>query len=281
MATNSYKLTIRQKIYRFFKAAADFFVAAVSLVLLSPLFAIVAIAIKADSKGPVFFAQERIGKNGKIFKCIKFRSMYTSAKHDVAGYEYADADTYITKVGAWLRKYSIDELPQLFNMLTFKMSLIGYRPSQQNETELNDARENYDMYQIRPGITGWAQVNGRDVLAAQPTKKAAFDNYYLEHFSLWLDIKIFFMTIFKVFRGADVKEGVIASAENKNESRGAVAATESITVTNRTGGSGRNVVAAINGAPSTEEKFFALEKERFCVSDPEDKIIRQKQQKIG
>lgn len=279
MATNSHKLTIRQKIYRFFKAAADFFVAAVSLVLLSPLFAIVAIAIKADSKGPVFFSQERIGKNGKIFKCIKFRSMYTSAKHDVAGYEYAEAGSYITKVGAWLRKYSIDELPQLFNMLTFKMSLIGYRPSQQNETELNDARENYDMYQIRPGITGWAQVNGRDVLAAQPTKKAAFDNYYLEHFSLWLDIKIFFMTIFKVFRGSDVKEGVIENDENKNESRGA-AATDMIAAGNRTGGSGRNVVAAINGAPSAEEKFFALEKERFC-SDTEDKIIRQKQQKTG
>ena len=214
---NSHKLTAWQKFYRGFKAVADFFIALISLILLSPLFIIVAIAIKVDSKGPVFFSHKRIGKNGKLFNCIKFRSMAQNARHDVAGYEYAEASAYITKVGAFLRKYSIDELPQLFNMLTFKMSLIGYRPSQENEKELNDAREGYDMYQIRPGISGWAQVNGRDILAANPTKKAEFDNYYLEHFSFWLDVKIFFMTIKKVFKGDDVEEGVISkekTAEN-------------------------------------------------------------------
>ena len=119
--------------------------------------------------------------------------MAQEARHDVAGYEYADVQSYITKVGKFIRKTSIDELPQLFCLLNFKMSLIGYRPSQSNEHELNDAREAYDMYQIRPGISGWAQVNGRDVLAAQPKKKAEFDAYYLEHFSLWLDIKIFIL----------------------------------------------------------------------------------------
>ncbi|MBQ8546066.1 MAG: sugar transferase [Clostridia bacterium] len=195
--------------YRFLKAIVDFLIALLALILLSPLFIIVAIAIKIDSKGPVFFKQKRIGKNGKTFNCIKFRSMSTDARHDVAGYEYAEAKSYITKVGALIRKTSIDELPQLFNMLTFKMSLIGFRPSQPSEIELNTAREGYHLYQTRPGISGWAQVNGRDVLAAQPTKKAAYDAYYLRHFSLWLDIKIFFMTIVKVFKSDSVEEGVV------------------------------------------------------------------------
>lgn len=211
-----HKLGFWQKVYRFVKAIADFIIALVALIVLSPVFIIVAIAIKVDSKGPVFFVQKRIGRNGKLFNCVKFRSMSTEARHDVAGYEYAEVNSYITKVGAVIRKLSIDELPQLFCMLTFKMSLIGYRPSQSNETELNQAREGYDMYQIQPGITGWAQVNGRDVLAAQPIKKAAFDAYYLEHFSLWLDIKIFFMTVVKVFKHDDVEEGVVnASAETE------------------------------------------------------------------
>ncbi len=215
MSEQVHKLTILQKFYRCLKVLADFLIALIALIVLSPLFIIVAIAIKFDSKGPVFFVQKRIGKNGKLFNCIKFRSMSVEARHDVAGYEYAEVNSYITKVGAFLRKTSIDELPQLFNMLTFNMSLIGYRPSQANEKELNDARESYDMYQIRPGVTGWAQVNGRDVLAAHPTKKAAFDAYYLKHFSLWLDIKIFFMTIAKVFKGDGVEEGVLTDTEEE------------------------------------------------------------------
>lgn len=206
---STYKLKISQKIYRFVKAIMDFLIALIALIVLSPLFIVVAIAIKIDSPGPVFFAQKRIGKNGKLFNCIKFRSMSVEARHDVAGYEYENVSSYVTKTGAFIRKCSIDELPQLFNLLTFRMSLIGYRPSQANEKELNDARESYDMYQIRPGISGWAQVNGRDVLAANPKKKAEYDAYYLEHLSLWLDIKIFFMTIVKVFKSDDVVEGVI------------------------------------------------------------------------
>lgn len=207
--SSTYKLKISQKIYRFVKAIMDFLIALIALIVLSPLFIIVAIAIKIDSPGPVFFVQKRIGKNGKLFNCIKFRSMSVDARHDVAGYEYENVSSYVTKTGAFIRKFSIDELPQFFNILTFRMSLIGFRPSQENETELNTARESYDMYQVRPGISGWAQVNGRDVLAANPKKKAEYDAYYLEHFSLWLDIKIFFMTIVKVFKSDDVVEGVI------------------------------------------------------------------------
>ena len=212
-----YKLKIGQKIYRFIKAVMDFFIALVALIVLTPLFVVVAIAIKIDSKGPVFFVQERIGKKGKLFKCVKFRSMSTDARPDVAGYEYEGVQSYVTKVGAFIRKYSIDELPQFFNILTFKMSLIGYRPSQSNEKELNDARESYDVYQVRPGISGWAQVNGRDILASHPKKKAEFDAYYVEHFSLWLDIKIFFKTIVEVLKHDDVVEGVIVDKEDKDE----------------------------------------------------------------
>ena len=196
------------------KRIFDFIASLIAIIILIPLWIIVPIAIKCDSKGPVFFVQKRIGKNGKLFNCIKFRSMSVEARHDVAGYEYAEVKSYITKVGAIIRKYSIDELPQFFNILAFQMSLIGYRPSQANEIELNTAREAYEMYQIRPGISGWAQVNGRDRLAAQPTKKAEFDAYYLKNFSLWLDIKIFFMTIVKVFKREDVEEGVVEKTED-------------------------------------------------------------------
>lgn len=214
---STYKLKKGQKFYRFVKSIVDFFIALFALIILSPLFLIVAIAIKIDSPGPVFFVQKRIGKNGKLFNCIKFRSMSVNARHDVAGYEYENVQSYITKTGALIRKLSIDELPQLFNILTFKMSLIGYRPSQANETELNEARESYDLYQIRPGITGWAQVNGRDELAAQPTKKAEFDAEYLKRFSLWMDIKIFFKTFAVLLKIDSVKEGVLEKKEEREE----------------------------------------------------------------
>lgn len=214
-----YKLKPMQKFYCGLKAGMDFFIALIALIVLSPLFLIVAIAIKVDSKGPVFFKHKRIGKNNKEFTCIKFRSMAVEARPDIAGYEYKDVNSYITKVGNFLRKTSIDELPQLYCMLTGKMSLIGYRPSQRSEEELNTSREEFDMYQVRPGITGWAQIHGRDVLAAHPKEKAKYDAYYLHHFSMWLDIKIFFMTIAKIFKRSDIEEGVIEedNIENSEE----------------------------------------------------------------
>lgn len=226
-----YELRFSQKLYCGFKAVCDFFIALIALIILSPLFLIVAIAIKIDSKGPVFFVQKRVGKNGKEFKCVKFRSMSEKANHNLAGYEYADAESYMTSVGKVIRKLSIDELPQLFNMLTFKMSLIGYRPSQNNEIELNQAREKLGVYGIVPGITGWAQINGRDVLAAHPTLKARYDAYYLHNMSLWLDIKIFFLTIFKILKKSDIFESVIdgtadVAAENAEFAAEEVAAAD-------------------------------------------------------
>lgn len=226
-----YELRFSQKLYCGFKAVCDFFIALIALIILSPLFLIVAIAIKIDSKGPVFFVQKRVGKNGKEFKCVKFRSMSEKANHNLAGYEYADAESYMTSVGKVIRKLSIDELPQLFNLLTFKMSLIGYRPSQNNELELNQAREKLGVYGIVPGITGWAQINGRDVLAAHPTLKARYDAYYLHNMSLWMDIKIFFLTIFKIIKKSDISEGVIdgtadVAAENAEFAAEEVAAAD-------------------------------------------------------
>ena len=207
--TTAHTLRPAQRLYRTAKAIGDFFIALASLVVLSPLFLVVAIAIKIDSRGPVFFVQKRIGRGGRLFRCVKFRTMTTSANHNVAGYEYAEVNSYITRGGGFLRKYSIDELPQLYNMLTFKMSLIGYRPSQPCEHELNDAREAHNLYQIAPGITGWAQVNGRDILASHPKKKAEFDAHYLRHLSPALDVKIFFMTFACLLGHKDVAEGIV------------------------------------------------------------------------
>lgn len=224
---NSYSLNFVQKIYRSVKSIADFVIALLALIVLSPLLVIVAVAIKIDSPGPVFFVQKRIGKDGKHFNCIKFRSMSVEARHDVASYEYDDMNTHITKVGRVIRKLSIDELPQLFNILTFKMSLIGFRPSQPCEKELNDARENYGMYQIRPGLSGWAQVNGRDILAANPTKKAEYDRYYLIHMSPWLDIKILFLTVGKVVQKDDVVNGPVQSPAETAENVGFVTVSSS------------------------------------------------------
>lgn len=196
-----------QKFYMAVKAIVDFVIALVALIVLSPLFLVTAIAIKLDSPGPVFFVQKRIGRGGKEFNCIKFRSMSMEANHHVAGYQYPEVQEHITKVGAFIRKTSIDELPQLFGMLTFKMSLIGYRPSQACETELNQARESLGVLQVRPGITGWAQINGRDLLAANPTHKAEYDAFYVQRLSPWMDLKIFFRTIPVVIKAAGYKEG--------------------------------------------------------------------------
>ncbi len=200
------KLTLAQKIYVGLKVVIDFFIGLIGVIVFAIPMLIIAIAIKLDSPGPVFFLQPRIGYKGKHFKICKFRTMFTTARHDVAGYNYKEAASQVTRVGKVLRKTSLDELPQLFNLLTGKMSFIGFRPAQDSEPELNTAREGFNLYQIRPGITGWAQINGRDVLAAQPTLKARYDGYYMKHISLWFDIKILFITVVKVLRADDFVE---------------------------------------------------------------------------
>jgi O-antigen biosynthesis protein WbqP len=141
----------------------------------------------------------RVGKNGKDFKCFKFRSMSIEAKPDSASCDFVQV-SHITKVGKFLRKTSIDELPQLINVLFGQMNLIGYRPVLRNEKALNDLRHKYGVYQLKPGITGYAQVNGRDLLGDDPYKKAEYDSYYVKHISPWIDIKILFKTVIVVLR---------------------------------------------------------------------------------
>ena len=143
----------------------------------APVMAAAAIAIKATSKGPIIFKQQRLGKDEKPFNICKFRSMYTEAP-SLPPYMLQDPDAFITPLGKWLRKTSIDELPQVMNVLKGDMSFIGPRPgAARNEEELRIARRELGVFDIRPGITGWAQVNGRDELAANPAEKAEYDAF--------------------------------------------------------------------------------------------------------
>ncbi len=207
-----YKLKFGQKVYVFIKSILDWLFALVCVVVFSPLWLVLFIAIKVDSKGPAIFSQERIGKNRKPFKCCKWRSMSVSAPHDTATRDLENADAYITKVGHFIRKTSLDELGQLFNVLTFKMSFIGYRPLLAKETVADELRFQKGVYKLKPGITGWAQVHGRDLI--DDLKKAEYDEYYLRNVSLWLDIKIFFLTVKKVFKEDDIHEGVITDEKS-------------------------------------------------------------------
>ena len=180
-------------LFRFLKRTFDIVVSFLMLLLLSPIYLILTIAIKLDSKGPVIFRQERMGKDGKTFTCLKFRSMYTEAPHDLATSLFHDASSYLTRVGRFMRKFSLDELPQIWCVFTGKMSFIGYRPLILNETECNDMRRRLGVFQMRPGISGYAQVSGRDDLYYK--NKAILDAEYVKNASLVWDFKLLFQTI--------------------------------------------------------------------------------------
>lgn len=210
-----YRLKARQKVYIFFKSIIEWLIAFFALVLLSPLWIILAIAIRIDSKGPAMFKHKRIGKNHKLFRCWKFRSMAAGTPKHIASRDFNDADEYITRVGKFIRRTSLDEFGQLFNILSGKMWLISYRPLVVKEKDIDDLRLERGIYQLKPGITGWAQINGRDYVS--PEHKVELDEYYLRHISLWLDIKIFFLTIKKVFKKSDIKEGEISPEEEREK----------------------------------------------------------------
>ncbi len=190
--------------YAGFKRCCDFLIALFALLLCAPLFLILSIVIKVTSPGPVFFRQIRVGRNGKFFYCLKFRSMKTTAPQSPTS-ELRHADFYITKVGAFLRRCSLDELPQLFNILKGDMSLIGPRPLIPAELTVHDLRQQYHVYRVRPGMTGWAQIHGRDTISA--VRKAKLDRYYVEHFGLRMDLKILLKSAISVLRQSDVAEG--------------------------------------------------------------------------
>lgn len=186
------------------KRVLDFLISLFALIILSPLFLVVSVGVLISDGSPVFFRQKRVGKNNELFEIYKFRTMKRGTEN-VASNDLSDADFKITRFGKILRATSIDELPQLLNILNGSMSLIGPRPLIPEETRIRELREKYNVYSVRPGITGWAQVNGRDNVSAE--KKALLDKEYVEKQSLMLDIKIFFMTIHQVLCRKDVNEG--------------------------------------------------------------------------
>ena len=205
-AVTRYELTAGQKNYLVLKRISDICIAFVSLIILAIPFLIISIIQKiADPKEPIFFVQERVGKGGKIIKITKFRSMKSSAPAYCSTSNFTNDGEYITPFCRFLRNSSIDELPQLFQVFIGKMSLIGPRPLIPQEETVHKMREEAGIYQLRPGITGWAQVNGRDHV--EDSDKVKLDLEYLENLGFKLDLKIFFMTIKKVLKKADIEEG--------------------------------------------------------------------------
>lgn len=208
--------------YRAVKRFLDVTASFLGLVLLSPLLLAVSILIKIDSRGPVIFRQKRIGRNGKVFEIYKFRSMCVGAEKTGSGIYSGKGDARVTRIGKILRATSIDELPQLLNILKGEMSFVGPRPPLTYHPwkyeEYTDFQKR--MFEVRPGITGWAQVNGRKDVEWH--KRIELNVWYVDHMSLLLDIKIMFMTAFKVLTNADNENSgatVNKSTEPSNDAK--------------------------------------------------------------
>lgn len=183
----------------------DIIMSLIGCIISLPLLLVLVLLIKLTSKGPILFRQRRIGLNRREFNILKFRTMYTDTPSNVPTHLLENPEAFITPIGKILRKTSLDELPQLFNILKGDMSLVGPRPALYNQEDLIALREQGSVHRMRPGLTGWAQVNGRDELAIPV--KVEYDKYYVEHWSLWLDIKILFLTAVSVISHRGVVEG--------------------------------------------------------------------------
>lgn len=201
-------------IYMAIKKIGDTLISFLSLIVLFPIFLILMILIKIDSKGPILFKQKRIGRHKKLFYIYKFRTMRIDTPKDTPTHMLENPEQWITKMGKFLRKTSLDELPQIINILKGDMSIVGPRPALWNQDDLVAERDKYDVHKLYPGLTGYAQINGRDELPIPD--KAKLDGYYVEHIGLWLDIKIFFGTIAKIFKSEGVVEGGTGTIEKKN-----------------------------------------------------------------
>ena len=199
------KENMRPHRYAVVKRALDILFSFSLLILLSPVYLIIAAAITLDDPGPVLFSQKRVGKNKQLFMLHKFRSMKTDAPHDVPTHLLADPDQYLTRVGRFLRNSSLDELPQIWDIFRGRMSLIGPRPALWNQADLVAAREKSDVNRLTPGLTGLAQVSGRDNLSIE--EKAEKDAIYLRRFSLQMDLYCFMRTIRAVLRREGVAGG--------------------------------------------------------------------------
>lgn len=202
-------------IYSKIKRAIDFILSLMGIVILLPVLLLIAIAIKIDSKGGILFKQKRVGINKKHFQIYKFRTMRTDTPKDMPTHMFTDSQSYITKVGGFLRKTSLDELPQLFNILKGDMAIVGPRPALWNQYDLIDERDKYDANDILPGLTGWAQVNGRDELPI--SVKAKLDGEYVEKMSFGFDVKCLVLTVKNVLDGSGVVEGGTSTLKKDEE----------------------------------------------------------------
>lgn len=189
--------------YNYAKRLIDLVVASIGLIVLSPFLILIILWIKLDSKGPVLFLQKRTGLNGELFTIYKFRSMKIGTPN-LATDKLGDPTQYITTSGKFLRKSSLDELPQLINIIKGDMSFVGPRPALYNQYDLIQARKELMIDKIRPGLTGYAQVMGRDFISDD--EKVKFDKYYLDNYSVFMDVKIVYLTFIKVVKAENVRE---------------------------------------------------------------------------
>ena len=200
--------------YKFFKRTLDIVLSFLGMIVLSPFFLLLVLAIKLDSKGPVLFKQKRIGLHKKHFYILKFRTMRIDTPKDTPTHLLENPEKWITKVGKFLRKTSLDELPQIWNIFVGDMSIIGPRPALWNQYDLIEERDRYGANDVLPGLTGWAQIHGRDELPI--AKKAELDGYYVQHLSFGLDVRCFFGTIKSVAKSEGVVEGGTGNMEKKD-----------------------------------------------------------------
>lgn len=209
---------MQQRLYpKVIKRLVDVVLSALALIVLSPLYLLLALAIKIDSKGPVLFKQKRIGKDKTFFWILKFRTMYADTPSDVPTHLLDNPKDRITRVGKFLRFTSLDELPQIANILVGQMSIIGPRPALWNQDDLVAERDKYNANALVPGLTGYAQIHGRDELPIP--EKARLDGYYAEHIGFLMDVKIFFGTLLSVFKGSGVVEGRQTDSGHQTEKK--------------------------------------------------------------
>ena len=208
-----HQLTKKQQNYTKMKRALDFILSLGACLVLSPVLLILCIAIKIDSRGPILFKQKRVGIHKTYFPIYKFRTMRIDTPKDMPTHMLENPEQYITKVGHFLRKSSLDELPQLFNILKGDMSFVGPRPALWNQDDLVAEREKYGANDVMPGLTGWAQINGRDEL--EIPVKANLDGEYVEKMSFGFDLKCFFGTFTSVLKADGVVEGGTGGLKKK------------------------------------------------------------------
>lgn len=203
--------------YAYMKRGIDFILALLGLIVLSPVFLVLIIAIKVDSPGPVLFRQKRVGIHKTHFSILKFRTMRIDTPKDMPTHLLQNPEQYITRVGRFLRRTSLDELPQIINILKGDMAVVGPRPALWNQYDLIEERDKYGANDIRPGLTGWAQINGRDEL--EIPVKARFDGKYVEKMGLKMDLRCFFGTFLSVLRGDGVVEGGTGAMHQEESSK--------------------------------------------------------------